>query len=43
MSFPEIEASNLEGRKFVLPQDLDGELNVVIIPFLREQQELVDQ
>jgi len=43
MNFPEIEASNLEGRKFKLPQDLDGKLNVIIMPFLREQQEIVDQ
>jgi hypothetical protein len=43
MNFPEIEAFNLEGRKFTLPQDLDGTLNVVIMPFLREQQEIVDQ
>ncbi len=43
MDFPKIEGSNLEGRKYKLPQDLDGKLNVVIMPFLREQQELVDQ
>ncbi len=43
MNFPEIEGSNLEGRKYILPQDLSGKLNVVIMPFLREQQETVDQ
>jgi len=43
MNFPEIEGQNLEGHKFKLPQDLDGKLNVVIMPFLREQQEIVDQ
>ncbi len=43
MIFPEIKGSNLEGRKFKLPQELDGKLNVVIMPFLREQQEIVDQ
>ena len=43
MNFPEIEGSNLEGRKYILPQDLNGKLNVVIMPFLREQQETVDQ
>jgi hypothetical protein len=42
MSFPIIEASNLEGKKVTLPQDLEGTLNVVIIAFQREQQLLVD-
>ena len=43
MNFPKIEGSNREGHKYILPQDLDGKLNVVIMPFLREQQETVDQ
>jgi hypothetical protein len=42
MSFPTIAASNLEGKKVILPQDLEGTLNVVIIAFKREQQLLVD-
>ncbi len=42
MSFPIIEASNLEGKKVLLPQDLEGTLNVVIIAFQRQQQSLVD-
>ncbi len=42
MSFPIIEASNLEGQKVLLPQDLEGTLNVVIIAFQRQQQLLVD-
>jgi hypothetical protein len=40
--FPTIEASNLEGEKVLLPQDLEGTLNVVIIAFQRQQQLLVD-
>lgn len=41
--FPNIKGSNLEGRKFNIPKDLDGELNILIIPFLRYQQYLVDR
>ncbi|NHJ05950.1 MAG: hypothetical protein EAX90_14075 [Candidatus Heimdallarchaeota archaeon] len=41
--FPNIKGSNLEGRKFSIPKDLDGELNFLIIPFLRHQQFLVDR
>ena len=40
--FPELEGSNLEGKKFVLPKDFEGELNLTLIAFLREQQALVD-
>ncbi|MBD3191264.1 MAG: hypothetical protein GF308_11500 [Candidatus Heimdallarchaeota archaeon] len=41
--FPEIEGSNLEGQKYCLPNDLEGELNLVIIPFQRYQQYLVNE
>ena len=40
--FPRVEGVNLEGRRFVLPADLDGHLNVVVIAFRREQQRDVD-
>lgn len=41
--FPAVEGSNLEGKKFKIPFDLDGELNLVIIPFLQYQQFTVDK
>ncbi len=41
--FPEVKGSNLEGRKFTLPYDLDGKLNIVIIAFKQYQQSLVDE
>ncbi len=40
--FPKVQASNLEGEKFVLPEDFEGDLNLVFIAFLREQQADVD-
>jgi hypothetical protein len=40
--FPHAEGSNLDGREFNLPQDFEGELNLVFIAFQREQQTLVD-
>ena len=36
--FPPVEGSSLEGRKFLLPADFEGELNVVFVAFKREQQ-----
>ena len=41
--FPKISSSNLEGQQFVLPQDFKGKLNIVIIAFKREQQDLIDE
>ncbi|TXT62481.1 MAG: hypothetical protein BAJALOKI3v1_570019 [Promethearchaeota archaeon] len=41
--FPEVEGDNLERRHFKLPYDLEGDLNLVIIPFKRIQQSLVDE
>lgn len=38
LRFPLVEGSNLEGRKFTLPAEFDGELNVVFVAFKREQQ-----
>jgi len=43
VKFPEVEGDNLEKRHFKLPQDLEGDLNLVIIPFKRIQQSLVDE
>ena len=40
--FPRVEGTNLEGRHFVLPSDLGGSLNVVLVAFKREQQNDVD-
>lgn len=40
--FPKIEGTNLEGRRFVLPGDFEGTLNVVMVAFKREQQRDVD-
>jgi hypothetical protein len=36
--FPETEGTNLEGKKFVLPRDFEGKLNIVFVAFQREQQ-----
>ena len=40
--FPAVRASNLNGRSFDLPGDFEGERNLVILAFQREQQALVD-
>jgi hypothetical protein len=40
--FPAVRASNLNGRPFDLPGDFEGERNLVILAFQREQQALVD-
>lgn len=40
--FPVVHGMNLEGDKMILPQDLKGTLNLVIIAFKREQQNDVD-
>jgi len=42
LQFPRVEGSNLEGRKFALPADFEGEYNVVLVAFRREQQEDVE-
>lgn len=41
-SFPSVRASNLNRRSFTLPADFEGERNLVILAFQREQQALVD-
>lgn len=40
--FPRAEGSNLEGRKFTLPADFEGDYNVVLVAFKRQQQDDVD-
>jgi hypothetical protein len=40
--FPRAEGTNLEGRRFSLPADFEGEFNVVLVAFRREQQADVD-
>lgn len=42
LTFPVVKGANLEGRRFTLPADLEGELNVLLIPFQRWHQEIVD-
>jgi hypothetical protein len=42
MQFPKVSGSNLEGRRYRLPADLEGELNLLFIPFQRWHQEWVD-
>lgn len=42
MRFPHVTGSNLEGTKFNLPEDLAGDLNLVLTAFWRDQQMLVD-
>ncbi len=42
MKFPQLSATNLEGEKFCLPDDLDGQYNLVLVAFLREHQFTVD-
>lgn len=40
--FPRMEARDLEGTRVVVPDDLAGERNVLLIAFRREHQALVD-
>jgi hypothetical protein len=40
--FPRVHGANLERRAFVLPDDLEGERNLVLIAFQREQQFEID-
>lgn len=42
MKFPSVHGSNLSGKEYRLPQDFEGETNIVLIPYLREQQANVD-
>jgi hypothetical protein len=40
--FPNVQASNLEKREFKLPADFEGERNLLLVAFEREQQKDVD-
>jgi hypothetical protein len=40
--FPGLSTHNLEGKTFHLPEDFEGELNVVLVAFERWHQDLVD-
>ncbi len=40
--FPPVATESLAGKKYALPQDFEGERNLVIIAFEREQQANVD-
>jgi hypothetical protein len=42
MKFPEISGSNLLRQKITLPDDLQGELNILLVAFHRWHQDLVD-
>jgi hypothetical protein len=42
MHFPQVSGSNLEGRRYRLPRDLEGDLNLLFIPFQRWHQDWVD-
>jgi hypothetical protein len=38
MKFPTVTGNNLEGRRFVLPADLEGDWNVLVLAFWQEHQ-----
>ena len=40
--FPLLSGINLEGKKFELPHDFDGEFKIVAIGFEREHQEAIN-
>ena len=42
MRFPEVTGSNLEQRRFTLPGDLEGDLNLLFLAFWQRHQALVD-
>ncbi len=42
MRFPNVSGSNLEGREFNLPDDFEGDLTLVIVPFQRRHQDVID-
>ena len=42
MHIPTMSGFNLERRKYTLPEDLEGEMNLLLVPFQRWQQLLVD-
>jgi hypothetical protein len=42
MHFPQVTGSNLERRRFTLPGDLEGDLNLLFLAFWQRHQSLVD-
>jgi hypothetical protein len=40
--FPRVRSANLERRSFILPEDFEGEHNLILIAFTREQQVEID-
>ena len=40
--FPQVTAANLEQRNYRLPEGFEGKLNILVIAYRREQQDLVD-
>ncbi len=42
MYFPQVTGSNLERRRFTLPGDLEGDLNLLFLAFWQRHQALVD-
>jgi hypothetical protein len=42
VKFPEVTGSNLQRKRYRLPQDFQGDLNLVLIAFQQWQQRLVD-
>lgn len=43
MRFPQVKGSNLLRHKITLPYDLQGEFNILFIPFQQWHQRLVDE
>jgi hypothetical protein len=42
LHFPTVKGSNLQRESLTLPDDFEGDLNVVLVPFQRWQQNLVN-
>jgi hypothetical protein len=42
MKFPKVTGSNLLRKKITLPEDLQGETNILVVAFLQRHQALVD-
>ncbi|MCH2226946.1 MAG: hypothetical protein MK033_04155 [Candidatus Caenarcaniphilales bacterium] len=40
--FPELKSKNLEGKEYLLPQDLETELSILVLAYKRDQQKDVD-
>lgn len=40
--FPEVLGTNLEGKETLLPDELKGDMNLLVVAFARKQQEKID-